>query len=127
MEMEFKDDVRWIIDKHTLELMLAEKVDLLFLKNNNYMNRLGWHIGKDQKVYERYQLNPTGELAYDFFKVKAVGKNYLEALKEINDNNNPKNLQKEKTEIYLNFRKNNIKSIKKYDVKELKKDKELTQ
>jgi len=126
MEIE-KDDVRYIMDKPTLEFMLAEKVDLQYLINNGAVNRLGWHIGKDQKVYERYQINHYGENLCNFFKTEVVGKSYLKALKEINDNNNPKNLQKEKTEICSHFRKNQIKSIKKYDAKELKKDEEITQ
>lgn len=116
-----KDDVSYIIDKHTLEFMLAEKVDLSYLINNNALNRLGWHIGNDKKVYERYQINSNGKLLYDFCKTEAVGKSYLEALKEINNNDSSEKLAKEKAEIRLNFRKNQIKSIQKYNANELTK------
>ena len=120
LECERKN-VRYIISQELLELMLSTGKGFEHLFHCNYTHRLGWHSGKDNKIYEKYILSNYGEMAYDLLDVKVKRERYLKAFYEITHQINSGNYAKEKNEIYENFKDNFVKRIYKYEGKELNK------
>ena len=117
-----KEDVCHIVEEKLLEVMLMEGTDLESVKSAGYVRRDGWHIGIDDKVYERHSLNDVGLFYHDLIQkdLDKSGKNYIAALNEINSGIKTSKFQVERAEINWNFKINLIKKVYKYEGKELK-------
>ena len=135
--IEFQqDEVRHIVDEQTLELMLTiGDGDVFSIFNMGFTNNCGWHVGKDEKVYERHSINLAGESAISRLPKIYNGQNifidkpyrYLraldmvKALEEINCGTPTARYKNEIKLINSYFTKQQIKSITKYDGREIVK------
>ena len=126
--VELKNDrTMHIVDQKMVEIMLADANSLQELMSCGWTKNLGWHDGNDGLIYERHELNDAGNDYYNRLDqskdISYVGPKFVKLLNEINEYNLPDRTDKEKTDMYLmicwNFKKNNVKSIKKYERKEM--------
>ena len=127
--IEFKDDnTIHIIDQKMLEILLVDTDNSLqALMSCGWTKNLGWHEGNDGKIYERHALNNAGNDYYQRLNhtqnVAAIGPKYIKVLnkmntsKQVNYDDNVELYMCVRMEDY--FKKNSIKSIKKYNKEEL--------
>lgn len=119
--VEFKnEETMHIAEQKLIEIMLVDCTDLQRLVMCGYAANIGWHVGENGRVYEKHLLTDGGKHYYEMLKIKNFAPKYMEALEEMNNHNiNPSKWAEEKGEIRWNFKKNRVKSIQKYDGREL--------
>ena len=129
LDMLDEPGVRYIVTKEIVELMLCDgwtKNDIL---GSVWSTSMGWHIGNDDKVYERFALNDVGEMYYEKQRIKEKGPKFISALEELNKGKRiGDSYAVEK--ILINeicFKRNRVKAITKYEGKELDKPKTAKQ
>lgn len=119
------NDTVYVVEQKAVEIMLANNCSIQQLWSCSYVKSIGWHQGNDGKIYERHKLSDSGKTYYDLLKIENYGPKYIELLNEINEYDLPFRYNQQKTGMYWdicwNFKSNNVKSIKKYDGKELAK------
>lgn len=132
--IEFRfDKTMHIVDQKMLEIILADRRNSLDeLISCGWTKNLGWHEGEDGKIYERHALNEAGLDYYERLKthcnIAQTGPLYVKLLNDMNNYKYPTKADITATYMYFNicenFKRNEIKSIKKYDKKELTKEQE---
>lgn len=123
--IEFRfDKTIHIVEQKMLEIILADVGNSLGeLMSCGWTKNLGWHEGNDGKIYERHDLNEAGLEYYGRQQIAQTGPLYVKLLNNMNDNNFPSRADVTQTYMFFNicanFKRNEIKSIKKYERKEL--------
>ena len=74
------ENVIHIVEKKLLEVMLVDHASLNFVIHTGWVENLGWHIGKDDKLYDRHQLNNAGLDYYKRVEIRNSGKNLIRHL-----------------------------------------------
>ncbi len=119
-----------IVDKKLLGIMLAENRSLEEMVHRGYTSYVGFHFGKDKKVYTRHTLNGMGQFFYDML-LEEIGEQqmckYFVALDDMNKNKNLHRFLSEKNKIALNFKHNSLSKIYRYEGKELIEQKNTKQ
>ena len=125
VEFETEEKVCHIVEEKLLEVMLMEGETLESVKSAGYVKRQGWHIGNDNKVYERHSLNDVGLFYHDHFQQEfnKCGKKYIAAINEISGGIKTNKYKVERAEIEWCFKTNLVKSVYKYEGKETKQQK----
>lgn len=123
--IEFKfDKTIHIVEQKMLEIILADRRNSLGeLMSCGWTKNLGWHEGNDGKIYERHALNEAGLDYYERLErgcnIAHTGPMYVKLLNDMNDNKFPSKADITETYMYFNicenFKRNEIKSIKKYE------------
>ena len=123
------DNVFYIIEQKLLELMLMEGVKHESFMNSGYVGRLGWHIGEDDKVYERLALNDFGK--YYYSRIQEImmrdSKAYLAALYEIQTGRESRFLKNERKVVEKMLEENLVESISSYTRKEMQKPRQANE
>ena len=135
-----KDDKNWytiefrfdrtihIVEQKMLEIILADRSNSLSqLMSCGWTKNLGWHEGNDGKIYERHALNDAGLDYYERLKnycnIAQTGPLYVKLLNDMNNYKFPSRADVIQTYMFFNidenFKRNEIKSIKKYEGAEL--------
>ena len=122
--VEFEDDkALHIVDQKMLETMLGKNVPMSELFSCGWTENKGWHIGNDDKVYERHALNEAGLDFYERIGVAERGPKCVQILENMNNNIYPFKYDFESNGLYMNvcfyLYRNRIKSIQKYNKEEL--------
>ena len=131
--IEFMNDTTiHIIDQKMLEILLVDTDNSLqALMSCGWTRNLGWHEGNDGKIYERHTLSDAGNDYYNKLNytrnVAAIGPKYIKVLNKMNAGKQVH--YDDNVELYMcvrmenYFKKNSIKSIKKYNREELEQEK----
>ena len=116
--IESKDKNPLIVEERLFCLMLSRQKMPEELMNLDYVFCMGWHVGNDQRVYDRYKLSDAGEMAY-FIVLNNEIKRYKEAYDCINNFTVNKKVVNEIAEIINFYHAKKIKSVTPYDEKEI--------
>lgn len=118
--VETTEAVSYIVDQQFLHIMLVEQISPEDIVHLQYGDEIDWHIGDDKRIYERLQLNKKGKSFYNTMQIEQRAPRYVQAINEMNNNQNERNLagEKERLKDYLNV--NEIFAISKYDDQDLK-------
>ena len=116
--VETTEAVSYIVEPKFLHIMLVESVapeDLVILK---YADKLNWHLGDDKRIYEEFKLNKKGAMFYDAMDIAQRAPRFVQAINEMNENKNRRNLCNEKAKLKEYLSVNEIFSISTYEEKE---------
>lgn len=113
------EGVCYITPKNILETMFVEYWMPEEMVCLGYAQRLEWHLGKDNLMYERFELSSKGKFYHDFMNIEERAKRAIIALEEINKKTTSQELKKEKMQVNGFMKNSKIWSITPYKGKEL--------